>query len=350
MNRKKLSLISILLVLSMTFLACNNSNGGENQNQDENGNQSTGITEKIELSLGHGQALESPPHKALVAFSDIVKEKSDGMIEIQIFPANQLGNERDLAEGLEMGTIDMAYISSGVMENFQPKLGVYSLPFIFRDIDHVEKIVNGSIGEELYAPMLEDQGIRVMKAFVQGFRYLYSNTPMPKLEDFAGVKIRVPESPAFVGTWNSLGANPTPMPWGELYTSMQTGVVDAFEVHTYSVVVEHLYEVIKHMTTTGHILSTSLVMVSEDVFSTLPQEAQDIINEAIEEAWAVNYDLIVNGNEKNIETLRNEKGVEVHEVSQEERAEMRQAAQSLYDEYAQNLDAGDLINTIENTN
>lgn len=348
MIRKNLSLISIILILSMVLFGCSSKPTAVEEKSEKETTETSGLTEKIQLSLGHGQALESPPHKALEAFADIVKKKSNGMIEIQIFPANQLGNERDLAEGLEMGTVDMAYISSGVMENFQPKLGVYSLPFIFRDIDHVEKVVNGPIGEELYNQILEEQGIRVMKAFVQGFRYMYSNKPMPKMEDFAGLKIRVPESPAFVGTWRSLGANPTPMPWGELYTAMQTNVVDAFEVHTYSVVVEHLDEVIKYMTKTGHILSTSLVMVSEDVFSELPKEAQDVITEAMEEAWAVNYDIIVNGNEKNIETLKG-KGIEVFEVSPEERSEMRKAAQPLYDEYIQKLDAEQLIDTIETT-
>ena len=173
------------------------------------------------FKLAHGQTLESAAHKSLIKFSEELKGTSKGTIDVQLFPANQLGNERDLAEGLTMGTLDMAWISAGVMENFEPKFAIFSLPYIFRDYKHVHQVTDGESGKVIFDSLLKAKSVRGLAFYDQGFRFIWNNLrPINKIEDLKGMKVRSPESPVYMGTLKLLGTNPSPMPVGRsLYLS-----------------------------------------------------------------------------------------------------------------------------------
>jgi len=281
----------------------------------------------------------------MVDMAKEVADKTNGQVEIQVYPANQLGNERELAEGLRMGTIDMAYISQAVMENFEPKLGLFSLPFLFNNQEHAEKVVNGPIGRSLYDNLLQQKGIRVFGSWRQNFRFVFSNKPIAKPDDFQGLKIRVPESPTYVNTFKALGSNPTPLPWGEVYTSMQTGVVDAFEVQSTSVGTEKLYEVSKYMAKTHHIMASSLVMINEKKWQSLPPDIQKIISEAVANAQKANFGKQATAEDQDLKLFR-EKGMVIYEFSPADRQKLVSSVQPVWKDAPEKLNAEDLLQQI----
>jgi tripartite ATP-independent transporter DctP family solute receptor len=330
---KKITLFTgIALLMCCTALFA----GGGGETQAAAGSSSD---EKIVLSLGHGQGATSEPHQALLAYSAALKEQSGGKIELNVFPASQLGAERDLLEGLGLGTVEMAYISTGVMENFAPLYGLYSLPFIFGNYEHVEAVVNGPIGAEINKTMLDDKKVRVLTLLTQGFRYAWSNKPLKTVDSFQGVKMRVPESPSSIAIWRNLKANPTPIPWNEAYTALQTKVVDGCEVHVYSIIADKIDEVIKYCSTTGHMMSCSGVMISESVYQSMPADRQKLITGNIPLLWKKNYDLIVSNEPKSLQKLR-DKGIEIFEFTPQQKLEMQAANKTMYDDFAAKFPKG----------
>jgi tripartite ATP-independent transporter DctP family solute receptor len=180
------------------------------------------------LKLGHIADPQNPYAQGAVKFTELVKEKTDGAVEIQIFPSSQLGNQRDLIEGLTFGTVDMTLTSTAVLGNFLTEAAVFDLPFIFRDIPHAYKALD-TVGMEICKP-LEKRGIKVLAMFENGVRHMTNNrNPIRKPEDVKGLKIRVMEQPIYIEMMKVLGASPTPMAFGELFTAMQQGVVDGQE-------------------------------------------------------------------------------------------------------------------------
>ncbi|MDR3592099.1 MAG: TRAP transporter substrate-binding protein [Negativicutes bacterium] len=336
MSTRLLGTLLIALLMTSGLLAGCGNKASRTESQAQN---------KIILKFANGQTVNSIANMTMVDMAKEVAEKSKGQVEIQVYPANQLGNERELAEGLRMGTIDMAYVSQAVMENFEPKLGLFSLPFLFNNQEHAEKVVNGAIGRSLYDNLLKQQGIRVFGSWRQNFRFVFSNKPIARAEDFKGLKIRVPESPTYVNTFKALGSNPTPLPWGEVYTSMQTGVVDAFEVQSTSVGTEKLYEVSKYMAKTHHIMASSLVMVNEKKWQSLPPDVQKIISEAAANAQKANFDKQALAEEQDLKLFK-EKGMGISEFSPEDRQKLVSAVQSVWQEVPEKLKAEDLMQQI----
>ncbi|MCI2056134.1 MAG: TRAP transporter substrate-binding protein [Oscillibacter sp.] len=300
---------------------------------------STGLSEKIELSLAHGQQGTSAPGLALQAYADAVAAASDGMIQITVYPASQLGNERDTMEGLKMGTIDMAYISSGVCENYEPMFGLMNLPFLFQSYDQLESSLKD---EQIFSTLkdgLSTHSIRLMTMLNQGMRYMYSTTPVSDLTNVNGIKIRVPEAPMAKGIWSDLGGNPTPTGWSEVYTSMSTKVVDAFEVHIYAVFMENLQETFQYAYLTGHQVSSSAVMISENIWEQLPEAAQQILTDCLETLETENHNNIV-GAEAGLLQQLSDLGIEVNEVDSATKDAMRAKCTDLYENWLASNEGG----------
>lgn len=293
--------------------------------------------EKVVIQLGHGQTIVQTSHKALELMAAEAAKLSNGSLEIQIFPANQLGNERDLAESLTQDILDMAWISTAVMENFDSKMAMFSLPYVFRSFDHVKEVTESEVGDFIFGSLLETNNIRVLGFFDQGFRWVWNNTrPIVKLEDIKGVKIRAPESPVYMGTFRLLGANPTPIPWGEVYTAMQTKVVDGFEVYPESFVANKSYEVCKYGSRTNHIYAGSVLMIREGLWEELSPEHQDILRKTAKIAENWNRDTIVSNDENYLNTLR-ENGMELNDISEAELDRFADAVAPLYEDYHSRL-------------
>ena len=264
------------------------------------------------------------------AFADKVKEDSNGMIEITVYPASQLGGERDELEGLSMGTVDMAYISAGVIENYAPAAGIFNLPFVFDSYDHAQKVLDNEELNGVLANDLANHNIKLLTFLVQGNRYLYSNKEanMDDLSTLSGLKIRVPEAPMATGIWTSLKANPTAVPWSEVYTAMSTKIVEAFEVHVHAVLMENLQETFKYCYLTNHQTSVSGVMISSNTWNNLPEEAQKIISDNISYLIEQNNNNVISVEESQIQELR-DAGITVTDVTAAQKETMKEACADL---------------------
>jgi tripartite ATP-independent transporter DctP family solute receptor len=339
---KKITTMMLILLISVCTVAFANGSSETKISNNEKG--------PVILKLGHQQPVGILAHKALLQLADEVKEKTDGAVEIQIFPAGQLGNERDMTEGLYMGTLDMAWISVGVLENFEPKFSIFSLPYIFTSYDHVHKVCDSPLGDSIFESLKAKKGIKTLAVYDQGFRFVWNNiAPIHTLEDLKGIKIRTPESPVMMGTFDALGANPTPIPWGELYTSLQTKVVDAYEVFPESVIANKLDEITKYGTQSRHIYAGSALLINDSTFNKLTAEQQDIVIQATKSSELYNRESLKTNEVKYIKTLESE-NIEVYELPNAELEKFRNAVKPLYSEYAEKVGGMDFINSVLSIN
>jgi tripartite ATP-independent transporter DctP family solute receptor len=244
---------------------------------------SAAFAAEFTLKLGHIADPQNPYAQGAVKFAELVKDKTGGAVEVQVFPSSQLGNQRDLIEGLTFGTVDMTLTSTAVLGNFLPEAAVFDLPFIFRDIPHAYKALD-SVGMDICKP-LEKRGIKVLSMWENGVRHMTNNrNPIRKPEDMKGLKIRVMEQPIYIEMMKILGASPTPMAFGELFTAMQQGVVDGQENPAAHIFTSRFFEVQKYISLTAHTYSAEPLLVAMGVWSKLPENHRKAIQEAADEA------------------------------------------------------------------
>jgi len=247
----------------------------------------------VKLVFSHHVATAALIHRVAEDFSKYVAEGTKGQVTIDIKPASQLFNLRTAAEALTLGTLDMCWSDLGTLGNWQPQFGFVSLPFIFSDFDHVKKVLYGKVGELVAAETKSTLGIEVLSLGASGFRVFCGNKEIRNAADCRGIKLRVPEIPTWIEMARALGANPTPIPAAEIYTALQTGVVDAIEVPADFITTQKVYEVSKHATRTHHIFTEVSMFASARKMSGLSADNQKIIRESAKRAvevemWAQN--------------------------------------------------------------
>ena len=233
------------------------------------------------FKLGHIADPENPYAKGAEKFAQLVKEKTGGKVEIQVFPSSQLGNQRDLVEGTQFGTIDFTMTSTAVLGNFLPQIAVFDLPFIFRDVQHAYKALD-TVGMEIAQKL---QGMKLLAYYENGVRHMTnSKRPIRKPEDMKGLKIRVMEQPIYIEMIKALGGNPTPMAFGELFTALQQGVVDGQENPAAHIYTARFFEVQKYISLTAHTYSAEPMLVSLAAWNKLPKELQEKVQAAANES------------------------------------------------------------------
>lgn len=235
------------------------------------------------IKAGHGTQTAHPTHIALQKFAEIVAEKSKGDLKIEIYPDRQLGEEREMVEGLQLGTVDMAVVSTGPLVAFVPSLGTVDLPFLFKSSEHAYKVLDGEVGQDLLAKF-QDRGIVGLAWWENGWRSLTSKKEVKSPADLKGMKLRTMQNPVHIAAFKELGASPIPMVWGEVFTSLSQGVIDAQENPVTIVYSNSLWEVQKYMTLTRHVYGPHLVLFSQPVWDRLTPAQQTILKEALIEA------------------------------------------------------------------
>jgi tripartite ATP-independent transporter DctP family solute receptor len=243
-------------------------------------------TPKYRLKLSHHLQLNHIVETMSQKFAAEVGRRTNGEVEIKVFGAGQIGGLKDNAEGVRLGTLDFSCADCAQIGLFHARAGIVSLPFLFRDYPHYEKVVQGPIGKQLADEILQKTSIRMLSYWPAGFRIMASrNKPIKSAADMKGLKIRIPEVPIYVETMKALGANATPMPWGEVYTALQTGVVDAIEVPSDTIFAGKMYEVSKFLSRTYHIFVDCNLIVSEKVYASLPAEIQKTLYAVAKEVY-----------------------------------------------------------------
>ncbi len=233
----------------------------------------------VTLKLGHIAEPENVYGQGADYFAKRVKELSNGEIDIKVYPSSQLGNQRDLVEGLGLGTVDMTLTGTAVMGNFVPEMAVFDLPFIFRDTDHAYKALD-TVGMEL-AKKGEPQGMITLAMWENGIRHMTNNKlPIKEPSDMKGLKVRVMEQPVYIEMMKSLGASPTPMAMSELYTALQKGVIDAQENPLGHIATKRFNEVQKYLSLTGHTYAPEPLLISKMAWNKLSPAQQEILKKA----------------------------------------------------------------------
>ncbi len=297
------------------------------------------------IKLGHGLNVDHSVHKAMVFLGERLEEKSGGEMNIEIYPNQQLGNERQLLELLQIGSLGMTKVSAGVMENFAPNMKVFGLPFIFRNKEHAYKIMDGEIGRELLLQG-ESYWLRGLTFYDAGSRSFYTKErPVHTPEDLSGLKIRVMESVTAMGMVRSLGGSPTPISWGELYTALQQGVVDGAENNPPSFYLSRHYEVCKYYTLDEHTTLPDVVLIGTHIWDRLTPQQQEWLQEAVDESAVYQRKLWDESEQEALEAVK-KAGVE---IITPDKSTFEKEVATLIDSYKENPEIARLIQRIQET-
>lgn len=226
MKTKKLILISTLLVIAFILAACNSSEDASTEAEANNENESD---EQVTLQLGHNAPVDSAVGIGASTLKEKVEEKTDGKITIEIFPNAELGDEVSMIENMGLGVQEMVLTGDGIFGTFFPEYEGLLLPFLIKDSEHMDKVYNGEIGQEMSDSLVDQVNSRILASYHRGGRNLTANKPITSPEDLEGFKLRLPPIGFIEEAWGQFGANPTQMDFGELYVALQQGTVDGQE-------------------------------------------------------------------------------------------------------------------------
>lgn len=245
---------------------------------------SAASAQDVTLTLAHAVFESHPFHDAAVRFAEAVDARSEGTINIDIFPARQMGDVKELMEGVQLGTIDMTVNSSSALASLAPAIDAFQLPFVLRGYDDFARM---AVSPEAQAIMesLAPHGMVGLGLFEGGQRhFLTTGEPVTDLAGFEGLKTRVAPTELFLATWGATGVNPTPMAYGEIYSGLETGTIDAVEINLTSIESEGLYEAASNVTLTGHYFWPGLMLINQGTLEGLTTEQQDILRTAAADA------------------------------------------------------------------
>lgn len=280
--------------------------------------------------LGHSQVTASPVHDGALYFAELVSEKTNGRVAIDVYPAAQLGAERDLVEGAGMGTVEMGLSVGSVCAQFQPGVDAFCLPFLFETKEDVYTVLDGDVGKEIFAAM-EKSDVTVLSCFENGFRQLGTNREINSIEDLAGLKLRAPEGDIYVQTWSALGVNVTATPWNETFTALQTGVVDGEEAPLAIFESAGFGEVSKYFAYINYMYDPLVLYVSSDWLESLPEDLQAAVEEAAVEAADYQRALVTDQEKTAEQTLKDDWGVT---FTSPDLAPFQNAVSNVYSTYA----------------
>lgn len=332
MKKSFVFLLTACIIFSLA--ACASS--GSQQSSSSNAND-----EKIIIKFGHSQNESNNRHKAALKFKEQVDQKSNGKIEVQIYPGEQLGSEQAMLQSLTTNSIQVTAVATGLYASYDKNIGVLELPYLFEDFEQAWKVLDGPVGKEIVEPLV-DKGIRVIAYWENGFRHVTNNKgPIEKPSDLSGLKIRTPEIPVSLSVLSAMGSNPIGMAYGELYTALEQNVVDGQENPLSNIYSSKIFEVQKYVSLTGHQYSPLPFAISETFWKTLSPNDQKVIEESAEEAGQLYRDLVVGDDQKLVAELQ-EEGMEINEV---DKKPFREAVEPVYKEYVSIY--GDLIEKVQ---
>ena len=325
MMKKLLKTMSILIIAAI-FVSCGK------------------ISEVKKLKIGHGLDQSHPVHKAMLYLAERAKEKSNGTLQISVYPSQQLGTERECLELLQIGSLAMTKVSCSVIEGFVPIFKVFSLPYIFRSEEHKFNVFEGEVGKDLLVSP-EKYWLRGLCFYDAGSRSFYTkDKPVNTPDDLTGLKIRTQESATSVKLVNSLGGSATPISWGELYTALQQGVVDGAENNPPSFYLSRHYEVCKYYSIDEHTAVPDVLVISTVIWNDLTDLEKKWIQESADESYVHQKKL---WKESTLESLKavEEAGVQ---IIYPDKTPFIDKVQPMLEEYKEEKEVYDLIQKIKN--
>jgi tripartite ATP-independent transporter DctP family solute receptor len=282
------------------------------------------------IKMGHAQVTNHPVHEAMLFLAKRLEEKSNGKLRMKVFPNQQLGSERELLELLQIGSLGMTKVSAAALEGFAPTMSVFGLPYLFRDDAHQKKVLEGEIGRQLLLDG-EEFWLRGLTYYDAGKRSFYTkDKPVAIPADLAGKKVRVMESVTASNMVKAMGGSPTPVSYGELYTALQQGIVDAAENNPPSLYTSKHYEVCKFYSLDEHAALPDVVIVSTKVWESLTTQEQQWLQESADESAVYQYELWAASTAESMRELE-KAGVT---ITYPDKGPFREAVKGIYDQLA----------------
>jgi len=278
------------------------------------------------LKAGHSAAATEPYQVGFEYFKKRVEELTKGRVEVQIFPNRALGNERDMIEGLLLGTVHITVPSNAVMAGFVPETKVFDLPFLFQDRKHMYAAMDGRVSQDLGEKM-QAKDFRLLAYYEAGIRHIMTNRKsITKFDDLKGLKIRTMENPVHLDAFRAMGASPLPMAYGEVYTALQQGVIDGAEAANTNYEAQKFYEVAPNWAMVAWTTLISDMIMGEKFFQSLPPDVQKAIIQAAQESAKVEREAYAKSEDVALAALK-AKGVKITSPDPEP---FRKAAQAVY--------------------
>ena len=298
----------------------------------------------IVLKAGHSQNAGQPMDLGLHMMAEHLEAATGGKATIEIFPNMQLGGEVEMIKQVLTGSLDITSPSNAPLTNFVPELKIFDMPFLFRDEDHMIAVLRGPVLQEINA-IVSKRGIRLLGVYNVGVRHIMSKAPVNSFDDLGGLKIRTMQSKYHMAAFNAFGANATPISYAELYSSLQTGVVDGAEAANTNYFEKKFYEVAPYWSQVGWTILTAPIIMSEKKFASLPADVRSALLEGGHEAAVWEQDHYAAGDEKRLEDLK-KAGVTITALDPRP---FREAAAKVYDEFLTTEDEKRLLEMIQDT-
>lgn len=334
---KKLLLVLAALIVVLTACGRPSSGGGGSTTSGEKEDES------YTIRISHLVPEEQSSHIALETFKEKLESESDGRLKIELYPNGQLyASDREAIEAVQLGNIEMTLPAVAPLASFNKKFMVFDLPFLFNDNEAAYEALDGELGEQLLND-LENDDLKGLVFGENGFRHMSNNDgPIESPEDLKGLKLRTLENPLHTDTFKAFGANASPFAFGELYTALQQKTYDAMECPISLYYTNKFYEVQDYLTLSGHVYAATILLMNNDFYNELPEDLQTLVMEASEEFRTEQRIL---AQEQDIEFLDKlkESGMQVNDLTEEQRNEFRDAAKSVYDQYVPEI-GEDLVN------
>ncbi|AWD23679.1 TRAP transporter substrate-binding protein [Fuscovulum blasticum] len=269
---------------------------------------------EVTLKLGHLANEDNIWHKAALKFGEEVAALTEGRVEVQVYPNESLGKEIDVINGMQLGTADMT-ITGESLQNWAPKAALLALPYGYKSLEHMDAVASGEIGQQIVDEIIANAGIRPLTYFARGPRNLSANREITSPDDLKGFKLRVPNVPVFVAAWQAIGANPTPMAFSEVFTSLQNGTIEGQENPLALFKSGGFYEVQKVINKTEHVRSWIYLTISEQSWEKLSEADQAALLEAAKRTQAFERELFLADEAALVADLES-RGVKFVEVDQ----------------------------------
>ena len=344
MSKKLISMVVALAVVPVLFTGCLASNKTEEPTKTEAPVKSEVKDAKV-IKISMGVNDKHPSYLASVKFGKIIAEKTDGRYDVQVFANAQLGDDIKATEAVKMGNLEMTVPSASPLVGLDPDLNVLDLPFLFPNTKAADAVLDGPVGIKI-AQKLEDNGLHLLAYFENGFRNITNSVHEIKTPaDLDGLKIRTMENKIHLAAFKAMGANPTPMPFSELFTAMQQKTIDGQENPIPTIYLSKFYEVQKFCTLTGHVYGPHILLINKELFESMTPEDQKIFTDAATEAKLYQRETNRAMAEDYVGKLRDE-GMIVTELTAEQKQAFKEECAPVYKEFEDEI-GKDLIDEVQ---
>ncbi|MDI4638783.1 TRAP transporter substrate-binding protein [Halomonas sp. BMC7] len=283
-----------------------------------------GAAQAFDLRFGHGGTEDTAYQLGAEKFQELVSENSNGEIGVQILGNSVLGHETEMFEQQMAGALDMSIINPGLITDFSPTANVFSIPFMYRDVDHWRAVLDGPVGREIADKIEDETDVKVLAFFGGGKRQIVSTRPLESLEDLEGMKLRTNPTKPLITAWSALGAEPTVMAWKEIYTGLQLGAIDGLLNEAEWIHRMRFHEVAPHIGLSQHDITVRLLTMSQMTWDRLDADAQQAVMEAAQDAATYARGVQLEQDAEALDQLV-EEGATLHELDRERMQEIVKA-------------------------